>query len=207
MQWYEGYCHFQRRHGVDGEIKSALATGVVNCYLGLAYSLYLIKHNVELQDRSVRRLKNVEQFQGAYRELFVANSLIRAGFKLELEDETDAATKHCEFSAVSNTEKKIWVEAKMRSVVGLLGKTERDGTKSMKATSQLVKHLNAAFEKPAGDERLIFIDVNTEPEIGAVPELSFRGGKSPTFSRFKITHPLGKIWVVFCGDSFKGLIR
>jgi hypothetical protein len=132
----------------------------VICYLGLAYSLYLIKHNVELQDRLVKRLKNVTQFQGAYYELFVANSLIRAGFKLELEDETDQASKHCEFSAASKTGKKYWVEAKMRGVVGLLGKTVYDSTKGPDPMSALVKHLNAAFAKPAADERLIFIDVN-----------------------------------------------
>jgi hypothetical protein len=78
MQWYEELCHFQRMYLVQGEIKSAPATGVVKCYLGLAYSLYLIKHNVELQDRLVKRLKDVRQFQGAYYELFVANCLIRA---------------------------------------------------------------------------------------------------------------------------------
>ena len=50
--WYEEYCHFQRQHFVPGEIKPAPVTGVVNCYLGLAYSLYLIKHNVELQIRA-----------------------------------------------------------------------------------------------------------------------------------------------------------
>jgi hypothetical protein len=180
MQWYEEYCYFQRRHGMGGEVKSAPATGVVNCYLGLAYSLYLIKHNVELQDRLVRRLKNVAQFQGAYYELFVANSLIRAGFKLELEDETDAKINHCEFSAVSMTGKKYWVEAKMRSVVGLLGKTEHDGTKSTDPTSELVKHLNSAFTKPAANERLIFIDLNAEPNSGVVPEWTdrARGGSN-----------------------------
>jgi hypothetical protein len=164
MQWYEEYCHFQREHYTNGEVRSAPATGVVNCYLGLAYSLYLIKHNVALQDRLLKRLKSVIQFQGAYYELSVANCLIRAGFKLELENETDSTAKHCEFSAVSKTGKKYWVEAKMRSVVGLLGKTERDGTKNIDATSELVKHLNGAFGKPAADDRLIFIDVNTNPD-------------------------------------------
>ena len=38
------------------------ATGVVNCYLGVAYSLYIIKHNVELQDCLVKRLKSMTQF-------------------------------------------------------------------------------------------------------------------------------------------------
>jgi hypothetical protein len=50
---------------------------------------------------------------------------------------------------VSKTGKKFWVEAKMRSVVGLLGKTEHGGTKSTDAMSELVRHLNAALAKPA----------------------------------------------------------
>ena len=166
MQWYDSYCHFQQSNEKhpDG-IYVATATGVVFCYLGLAYNLYLLKHNVELLDRFVTRLKNRKQFQGAYYELIVANCLIRAGCELKLEDETDESSKHCEFSAVSKqTSKKYWVEAKMRSVSGLLGKTDVDGgTSSSKPTSQLSKHLREALEKPADDERLIFIDVNAPP--------------------------------------------
>ncbi len=166
MQWYDAYCHFQRKFdkNPDGTYV-ADATGVVYCYLGLAYNLYLLKHNVELQDRFVARLKNREQFQGAYYELMVANCLIRSGFELQLEDEADQRVKHCEFSAVSKqTGKKYWVEAKMRSVSGLLGKTNLDGgAPTSKPTSQLSKHLREALKKPADDERLIFIDVNTSP--------------------------------------------
>jgi hypothetical protein len=44
------------------------ASGTSRCYLGLAYSLYLIKHNVALQDRLVQRLKDINNFQGAYYE-------------------------------------------------------------------------------------------------------------------------------------------
>ncbi len=165
LQWYNECCHHQRRYlQPSGEIKSLPMTGVVYCYLGLAYSLYLLKHNVELQDRLIKRLKNQDNFQGAYYELIVANSLIRAGFDLVLEDETDSTTKHCEFAAVSKkTGKRYWVEAKMRGVVGLLGKTENDGTKKTDPTSELIKHLNNALKKPASNERLIFIDLNTDP--------------------------------------------
>ena len=155
LQWYEEYCHYQRKYGIEGEIKESPMTGVVYCYMGLAYNLYLIKHNVELHERLLKRLKDPKQFQGAYYELMVANSLIRAGFNLELEDETDGASRHCEFSAVSQkTGKKYWVEAKMRAVIGLLGKTISDGTKKDDATSELIKHLNGAFSKPAADDRL-----------------------------------------------------
>ena len=136
--------------------------GVVYCYLGLAYNLYLMKHNIELQSRLVSRLKDVQQFQGAYYELLVANCLIRAGFKLDLEDEVDKTAKHCEFSALSKTTgSRYWVEAKMRSVPGVLGKTDKDGSTSNDPTSRLTQHLRAALQKPAPDKRMIFIDLNT----------------------------------------------
>ncbi|MGA3114317.1 MAG: SEC-C metal-binding domain-containing protein [Syntrophobacteraceae bacterium] len=167
VQWYQEYCHLQGQHLHDepGEIKSMPMKGVVCCYLGLAYGLYLLKHNVDLQERLVKRLKDMKQFQGAYYEVIVANSLIRAGFELTLEDETDEASKHCEFAAVSKkTGKKYWVEAKMRGVAGMLGKTEVDGTSNSDPTCMLSSHLSAALKKPADDERLIFIDVNTDPQ-------------------------------------------
>lgn len=165
LQWYEAFCRYQASYyQKDCELYSGPMTGVAHCYLGLAYNLYLLDHNVELQSRLVARLKNIKQFQGAYYELIVANFLIRAGFALELEDESDQETKHCEFSARSQTTgKRYWIEAKMRGVPGVLGKTTNDGSTSTDPTSQLSKHLREALRKPAPDERIIFIDLNAEP--------------------------------------------
>ena len=164
LRWYHDYCVAQHasEKQPDGTY-SAIPTGVVNCYLGLAYGLYLLHHNVELQSRLIERLKNRENFQGAYYEIIIASCLIRAGFELTLEDETNEMEKHCEFSAISNeTGKKYWVEAKMKSVVGILGKTKMDGSSPhSKPDSHVTKHLREALRKPANDERLIFIDVNT----------------------------------------------
>jgi hypothetical protein len=172
LQWYDECCHHQRHYmQSSGEPKCLPMTGAVCCYLGLAYSLYLLKHNVELQTRLINRLKNQANFQGAYYELIVANSLIRAGFNLVLEDETDRTMKHCEFAAISKkTGKRYWAEAKMRGVVGILGKTENDGTNKTDPTSELIKHLNNALKKPAAHERLIFIDLNTDPYYGKKPD-------------------------------------
>jgi len=165
MQWYDAVCRYQAETIKEkGKVATCAMIGVVACYLGTAYNLYLLKHNVELQERLVKRLKNPEQFQGAYHELIVANILIRAGFDLTLEDETDGETKHCEFAAVSKrTGKRYWVEAKMRGVKGLLGKTEKDGGSDDDPLSRLIPHLNQALKKPAQDDRLIFIDINGEP--------------------------------------------
>jgi hypothetical protein len=168
LQWYDAYCRYQQSTIIKpGQVADATVTGIVACYLGLAYSLYLLDHNVELQARLIGRLKDPANFQGAFYELIVANILIRAGFGLTLEDETDPASKHCEFAAVSRrTGKRYWVEAKMRSVVSILGKTDKDGGPDGKPLSQLIPHLNKALAKPAANERLIFIDLNAEPGLG-----------------------------------------
>lgn len=164
LQWYAAFCQYQALcKQKDAEVCSGPMTGNAHCYLGLAYSLYLLDHNVELQARLVARLKDIKQFQGAYYELIVANCLLRAGFTLELEDETDQEVKHCEFSASSQTTgKRYWIEAKMRSVPGVLGKSIYDGSTSNDPTSRLSSHLGEALRKPAPDERIIFIDLNAE---------------------------------------------
>ena len=144
LQWYDSYCRYQMATlTTQGEVSTAEMTGVVACYIGTAYSLYLLDHNVELQARLVRRLKNLREFQ------------------------TDLTTKHCEFAAVSRTGKKNWVEAKMRAVVGFFGKDRNDGTTDPNPLSQMIPHLNNALRKPATDERLIFIDLNTDPVLSS----------------------------------------
>ncbi len=167
LQWYDVSARYQKAmHDKNGNTAGTPITGATACYLGLAYCLYLIAHNVELQARLVKRLKDPVQFQGAYYELVVASILIRAGFMLELEDETDGLTKHCEYSARSNrTGKKYWIEAKMRSVSGVLGKTFVDGTSRANPLSHLSYHLTEALKKPAHDERLIFVDLNAPASV------------------------------------------
>jgi hypothetical protein len=171
MQWALRLFEYQKETNKNpGQVTSAPMNGVVAAYLGTAYALYLLEHNVELQERLLKRLKDIGQFQGAYYELLVASVLIRAG--LTLEDETDGKNKHCEFAAISGTTgKRYWVEAKMRSVAGLLGKTSADGGADDKPLARLIPHLNDALIKPAADDRLIFIDVNTSTKmIGGKPD-------------------------------------
>ncbi len=204
MQWYDMYCRYQQKViPKPGVVTSSEITGVVSCYLGLAYSLYLIAHNVELQKRLAQRLKDKGNFQGAYYELIVANVLIRAGFKLTLEDETDGQTKHCEFAAISQTTKKrYWVEARMRGVAGLLGRTEKDGTTGDNPLSSLTKHVTDALKKPATDERLIFIDVNTDFDPTApVPPL-WMDSAIATLERYEHNHPAANAYVIVTNLPF-----
>jgi hypothetical protein len=172
MQWYDALCRYQSKAiATPGKPFFMAVTGVVACYLGVAYGLYLLEHNVEIQARLLHRLKHPGQFQGAYYELLVASVLIIAGFKLTLEDETDADTKHCEFAAVAlGSGKRYWVEAKMRGVAGELGRPSADGGSPNKPLSTMVKQLNAALAKPAADERMIFIDLNAEMSPNASEE-------------------------------------
>lgn len=169
LQWYDAFCRYQNETiTTPGVVHSARVTGIVACYLGLAYNLYLLDHNVELQARLLKRLKDPGNFQGAYYELMVANVLVRAGFALTLEDETDRASKHCEFAAVSKASgKRYWVEAKMKAVSGFFGKTDKDGTSDPNPISHMFHHLNAALAKPAMDERLIFIDLNSDDGLSS----------------------------------------
>jgi len=165
LQWYDKCCKLQQKYlDGSGKVVTITPTGAVHCYYGLAYNLYLLEHNNELQQRYIERLKKIQNFQGAYYELIVANCLIRAGFVLELEDETDDDYKHCEFSATSKkTGRKYYVEVKARAVDGVLGQTSKSGSARKKdnPTSSLSRHINGAFTKPADDgELLIFVDVN-----------------------------------------------
>lgn len=164
MQWYDALCHLQRRYITQpGQPANMPVTGVVACYFSIAYGLYLLDHNVELQARLIQRLKNPGNFQGAYYELQVASAFLLAGFTLELEDETDPSRKHCEFNATSPfTGKRYWVEAKMRAVAGELGRTAADGTKKSQPLSSFIKQLNSALAKPADCERMIFLDLNAD---------------------------------------------
>lgn len=166
IQWYVKVRKYRAAHSTKiGTISSYEINGAVACYVCIAYGLYLLQHNIELQERLVNRLKNPGNFQGAYYEILIASAFIRAGFDLILEDESDGSAKHCEFAAVSKTSgRRYWIEAKMRAVAGFLGRHERDGATTKRSTvlSKLTRHLNQALAKPAPQERMIFIDLNAE---------------------------------------------
>ena len=166
IQWYCKFCEYQKNFFKEGEINMAPLNGAAICYLGLAYNLYLLKHNVELQELMIKRLKNIDDFQGAFYELIVANCLIRAGFDLTLIDETDRSSGHCEFDAVCRESgEKYTIEAKTKAVEGFFGKHSNNSSRNADPTSKLIKHLNQSLKKPANGKRLIFIDLNADPEI------------------------------------------
>ncbi len=152
MQWYDKVCRLQAAYAKEpGALFSTPMTGAVSAYNRLAYNLYLIAHNgKDIQTRLIARLKNKDNFQGAFFETQVAAWLIKAGFELEFEDESDRTSKHCEFTATfTATGEKYSVEAKSREI---------ESTNSSRA--KVGRKLYEALEKKANHERLIFLDLN-----------------------------------------------
>jgi hypothetical protein len=120
-------------------------TGAATAFLQLSYDLYALEHNVEVRDLLLARLRNRDNFDGARYEVQVAAMLIRAGFALEFEDETDRTSRHCEFTATySKTGRSFSVEVKRRQ-----GRRVRIG-----------RLFNDAISKHAKHPRVIFIDLN-----------------------------------------------
>lgn len=152
LVWYHLVCEHQRRFVKEpGKVHSAQMTGAVAAYMHLAYDLYALDHNAELQEKLVGRLRDRDNFPGARYEVFVAATLIRAGFEIEFENEDDRSTSHCEFTATfTRTGRRFSVEAKHRA-----------GDKF-----RLGRQLNRALAKQANHTRLVFIDINV-PDAAA----------------------------------------
>jgi hypothetical protein len=157
---------FQKRHIVkEGEVYGAVATAPASAYLQIAYDLYVLKHNVGLQKFMIDRLKQKELFQGARYELYVAASLIKGGFSVEYEDETDKTKTHCEYIAIHDeTGKKFSVEAKSKHRHGIWGYVDERQKSPLKLN--IKRLIRDAIGKDAQHPKAIFIDVNLPSEPG-----------------------------------------
>lgn len=121
--------------------------GATFAYMHLSYNLYLLAHNnIKLHDRLVERLRVSVGFEDVFYETTVMAMFIRAGFKLELENEQDETTTHCEFTAISKDGEMFSVEAKAR--------------KPYKDNVGISNQLYKALKKRALHKRVVFIDLN-----------------------------------------------
>lgn len=147
LQWYDAICTLQRVYMKKprGAIQTTPINGVMAAYYGLAYNLYLLQHNAELQDYLIRRLKQPVSFYAAYYETFVAAWFILAGFNLHLEDEEDSTRTHPEFIATRDNQT-YSVEAK----------TRQPGKNHFDVGNQLYSALCIEANHP----RVVFIDMN-----------------------------------------------
>jgi hypothetical protein len=155
LNWYQKSCLVQQeRTKTPGALFQIEVTGAIRAYLGLAYDLYLCAHNAELPELLLKRLRNAQTFEGALYEARVIGSLAKAGFTIELEDETDSDRSHCELTAThKDTGRKFSVEAK-----AVTSSSARSGasTDPPRIRNQLYK----ALAKQADHERMIFIELN-----------------------------------------------
>lgn len=190
MQWYDALCAFQKKHRTkpEGEIEGAPLTGLITAYYGLAYNLYLLQHNAELQAYLICRLKQKDSFYAAYYETYVAAWFILAGFKLKIENEEDSTRTHAEFIATKDGQS-YSVEAKTREP----GKSHFD------VGNQLYKALKIEAKHP----RIVFIDMNVGPDIdqdrfaadatkaihGKEDKLTIKGDPAPSAYVFVTNQP------------------
>lgn len=172
MQWYDRMHAYQidyaKRHGGDNRFP---AIGAMHGWYRLAYDLFLIKHNANLEDFLLRRLRDPDQFQGARFELVCVAALICAGYKIEFEDEGDSEAKHVEFVAVAPDGLRISVEAKSRHREGVLGYSRggRFAGRPMAPNLGVDDLLQKALAKAPDTPYLVFIEINL-PNIPLPPE-------------------------------------
>lgn len=178
LQWYEAMCELQRRSreaaGVEkGEVFSSELDGPSRAYMLLAYELYVLSDNMVLLESLLKRLRDPAQFQGARYEVFVCATMVRAGFKIEHEDETDSGQKHTEFVAIHKaTGARVAVEAKSRHRRGVLGAKHGRKLDPPESFRVGIRDLfRSAVAKSPGIPYFIFIDGNMPPEV-AVPTTS-----------------------------------
>jgi len=152
--WYHHVCQQQQKYNLQPErVTSRPVTGADSAFFRLAYNLYLIAHNGhDIQGRLIGRLRNPDNFAGAFFETQVAAWFVNAGFVLEFEDEADGESTHCEFTATfPTTGRKFSVEAKSRNPTN-----RESGQKKIKVIRQLAD----ALRKKANHTRIVFLDLD-----------------------------------------------
>ena len=150
----------------------------------LAYDMYSLDGNARLQESVLSRLLQKASFQGAKHELGVAATMMRAGFEIDFEDETDSSRKHPEFLATHRVSKMvIGVEAKSIHRTGVLGfdsgrppPTIETGT-AHKIAAQVCGQVQAAVKKTGMFPLYVFVDLNLPMKVAEhfasalIPEL------------------------------------
>ena len=134
--------------------------GAAIAWFRLAYDLYLVEHNAELQKCLIKRLRKLPAFQGARFEAAVAAMMLASGYELEFVDEKGAG-KHPEFYATHRqTGQVLAVEAKSKHRPGILG-FEPDSPPEHPTSLNIDRLLYTAVEKDTKAPLLVFIELNS----------------------------------------------
>ncbi len=176
LQWVQRAFDDQKRLATKaGEIITGPFTSAIASMMSLAYNLYLIHHNLpsnlkteRLCQKIVKRLKDPDHFWGALYETYAFALFAVAGFHMELEDESDGSSTHCEFSARSKSGRTYSIECKARN--RQVTPVNPDGTPRIDdAALGISKKLKEALSKSAQHERVVFIDIDM-PNITEVAQ-------------------------------------
>jgi hypothetical protein len=179
IHWYRSFKRLQRAQseGKQGVVEYR-PNGATAALVSLAYDLFTVENNLYLPTRLKERLRDAQQFQGARYELFCACALLRSGFSIEFQDESDGSNRHPEFVATHlATGIRIAVEAKSKHRPGVLampGDRIADERLRLGKVRQL---LNDAVTKNVELPLVVFFDVNLPPDIADGFLLSSSSGK------------------------------
>lgn len=144
----------------ENPVETCQLNGSALAYLHLAYDLFVLNDQHYLIGNLVKRLKVESSFNGARYEVFVLSTMIRAGFKLELFDETLGQGRVTECRATHiQTGETLQVEVKARDVKGVLGANQ-----GKHKNLDLYGKLRNAVEKGVDEPYIVFVDVNM-PEL------------------------------------------
>ena len=162
IDWHERLLAASKASNLaPGETRQTPMTGAISAFLTLAYDLYTLEHNNDqtrtpaLRKSLIGRLKSQDQFIGVRYEIRVAAMLLRAGFELEWENETDRRSKHVEYTAIyPRTGKAFGVECKIRN--------QDVAKKSNQHLGKFAGLVSDALRKTTPHDRLIFVDLNTQ---------------------------------------------
>jgi hypothetical protein len=139
------------------------STGAFAAWGRLAYDLYTVKDNANIEKRMRERLFSAKDFQGARHELTVIALFVAAGFEIKFEDEKDNSKKHSEFIAIHKRDAtEVAVEAKSRHRHGIKGFS--GGVKMEPREKVNIRSLvTDAYQKMPTRPFYIFVDVNLPP--------------------------------------------
>lgn len=159
VQWFSLIGFDMESAPADERGLHKISLGAATAWFHLAYDLYLIKYNAELQKKLVQRLKLRENFQGARFEAAVAAIMLASGYDLRFAIEKGLGT-HPEFFATHRETKTILaVEAKSKHRPGILG-FEPHELAQIPESCRIDWLLRAAVEKDTDYPLLVFIEVN-----------------------------------------------
>jgi hypothetical protein len=158
-QWLtQGMAYLKAQPKQPDGSRVAPLIGALAAYTCFAYDLYIVDNNGELDDVLVKRLKNPEHFQGARHELFAEATCLRAGCRVQRENEKDGGSRHAEFTVNHIATGQLFsVEAKSKHRAGVLG---RPGKAAEKPDLRFGELINDAVAKNCPHPLVIFLDTN-----------------------------------------------